>query len=1210
MARLESVALGGYYATPAHLLPSIASKISTPKVTREICLLDPCAADGQAILTLSKCWFESEPTIYACELEHSRHESLENNLHWRSKSKALYGDAFRAYFAKNRASGVQILFLNPPYDTDKVHGRLEEKFLNRFTEALQSEGALIFVVPHYALASSAKTLAKEYKNIHCFRFPNEDYASYKQVVLFAEKSTSLLEPDQVLLEKILSWSKDSSCLPVLEVSEGPLYRLQDKNEYTGLDDWSMRSSDLQALKKKVRPWFQTVKKGLQQIEEILPCRPVQDILTRTYEVATPPRPAHIASGIAAGLFNGSRIEPSVEGFPALLVKGVFNREFRTVEEKKNKEGVVTSVVQIQQPKLVTTVLDLTTYKYHTLGTDGEGDNITNLGVQGLLKYYDKSLVNVMHKQCPVLYDPKKNAQDTILPPTPRKLFRAQEHAVKAIVKLLTRKKEQQSAILLGEIGSGKSTVALMVGQTIKSKHTLVLCPPHLLKSWENEIKAVVPHMKIHVLSSVEDLDHVVETRDQPSVSILSREKAKLSHGWESVEGSCPSCGHEVPLGVDLAKKRFKCQEKRLGYTHRVGSQVKKLAHYLLPYFPNEANVKTVIKGRFTETRSKHYGEKEEKPLFVIPKTLIEGLTSELIHMFAQQGFDENLENALIQACLAYNEESFTFRVLNTLILKPSMEYYDHNIINNLILLTQRGSKERSDFEVLLKNHPNHRYNYGSYAINNTSWVNGKLEWKNVEVKPQTALLDLFHCLVKLSGFKFGSICDEPLFQASNKPKRIALAEYIEKRHGKLFDFLILDEGHEYATDGSAQERSAHRLSSLGMPTLLMTGSIMNGYAESLFTNMWALSNKFRQEFKRGDSGLFVKRYGYLKRVVQQQDEVTREIVEYGSMSERVITSARNTGTAPGVLPLFILQHLLSISVTLHKEDLAIDLPQCKQIKHEVEVDSEMMSRYKDLQSSLVTQIKKDSFEPGLAGKLWGQLAELPSYLDRATSDTGNHSSGDYVLQYPESVPGARVIHRVAPFHEEHLLPKEVWLLDLLKKEIEEGRNVLLISWHVNLLPRLEKLISKHLEIQVPVLYSDKVGTAKRQDWIDKNVVKLNRRVLITNPIAIQTGLNNLVHFSSEVWFENPACNPIVFRQAVGRIDRIGQKKETRVHFPVYANTLQTKMYDLLLQKVAVSVATDGLDPESALQAAGVGDEGYLTGLSLGKQIWNMVADND
>jgi hypothetical protein len=157
--------------------------------------------------------------------------------------------------------------------------------------------------------------------------------------------------------------------------------------------------------------------------------------------------------------------------------------------------------------------------------------------------------------------------------------------------------------------------------------------------------------------------------------------------------------------------------------------------------------------------------------------------------------------------------------------------------------------------------------------------------------------------------------------------------------------------------------------------------------------MWALSPKFREEFSRDDKQRFIDRYGYRKRVLEERDKQTGEVVEFGSMSDRVTRSERVVGNAPGLLPLFLLRHLLTISVTLHKTDLAIDLPPCKQELCYVQPSADQAKYYSRLQQDLIAAIKKDRFDEEKAGKLFGQLAELPSYLDRATSDTGNTDGG-------------------------------------------------------------------------------------------------------------------------------------------------------------------------------------------------------------------------
>lgn len=182
------------------------------------------------------------------------------------------------------------------------------------------------------------------------------------------------------------------------------------------------------------------------------------------------------------------------------------------------------------------------------------------------------------------------------------------------------------------------------------------------------------------------------------------------------------------------------------------------------------------------------------------------------------------------------------------------------------------------------------------------------------------------------------------------------------------------------------------------------------------------------------------------------------------------------------------------------------------------------------------------------------------------------------------------------------------MLDFVEGELAAGRNVMVLGWHLNLLPRIQRLVEDRIGESAPILWADKVPTAKRQAWIDERIVRKGVRVMVLNPVCVSTGLNNLVHFASQWHHESPACNAIVDRQAVGRIDRIGQRLPSKVVRAYYTDTLQEKMYDLLMAKVAVSMATDGLDATGALAAAGLADEAAITGLSIGRQLWKMYEE--
>jgi hypothetical protein len=1168
----------------------------------------------------------------------------------------VHGDAFRVTYAHGYSRGVSLLYLNPPYDLDPIHGRLEQRFLVRFLGTLATSGVLVFVVPYSALKASAETLSREFESLRCFRFPDPDWDSYKQVVLIGVKrSAPLLNPDPDAVLAVLKWASDPSAMPVLpeggEVERTTVPATVDYHGSYGLTEWVMRPVDVATLTAKARPWMQTTRAGaLVPTPGIIPDVPVAEMLLRKYPVAMPPRPAHIAAGIASGIFNGARIESKNTRLPPLLVKGVFDREFRTIEEKKNKEGEVRGVVQVQQPKLVTTVLDLHTHHYHVLKTGTEASkapSVESMTVADLLAHYGESLMAVMERQCPILYDPRTDAESITLASSPRRLFSAQAHASRALVKLLggtgasAASRRGKTAILLGEIGSGKSTVSLMAARSIGAKRILILCPPHLLTSWKNEISAVVPEATVRVLQNVADVDALTEIpMDQPVVAILSRESAKLGHGWEGVStGACPKCGAPVPTDVDLVKKRARCEAKAYTLGCSKAAIAHRLAVLLQPHAPTDGNVTALMSGRAGRARKVRYAARIKggaAPVWAgIPSEIVDRVLAEIVTARLEgEGAREKLDRALLNTLLAANDTERLVRAIRLLMWAEEGWGGGRDLSRDLVLLLPPGSDLQMSLIEEMRAVPTHGYyGYGSYG-GSGPWgdINrrigelasgkglpnfmgaGELAFRDghfvvAEHAAGSMRLarEVLASLCSLGHFPMGPECGEPLFQASPAPLRYPLARLISMRHPRLFDFLVLDEGHEYATDGSAQERSAHRLTGLGLPTILMTGTIMNGYAESLFTNFWALSPAFRTEFDRSERTKFVDRYGYRKRLVEDKDKETGKIVEFGSHTDRVERQERFVGNAPGVLPLFLLRHLLPMSVTLHKTDLAIDLPPCRQHRHLIQAETDVMKQYRHLLDAVLAAVRKDQFEPDMAGKLFGQLSELPSYLDRATGDVGNCDKGVFEVRYPESV-GSALVAAATPLDPSTLLAKEEWMLRTIEAELAEGRNVMVFAWHITLLPRLARIISERIGETVPVLYADKVSTAKRQDWIDREIVKKKRQVLVTNPVCIQTGLNNLVHFATEVWMQNPACNPVVFRQAIGRIDRIGQKIETRVHVPIYVDTLQEQLHDLLMHKVAVSVSTDGLDPEAALQAAGVAEDEYLAGLSIGKQLYAMLTE--
>ena len=89
----------------------------------------------------------------------------------------------------------------------------------------------------------------------------------------------------------------------------------------------------------------------------------------------------------------------------------------------------------------------------------------------------------------------------------RGLAPAQQHAVAAAATRLDKRyQDAQDAIIVGEMGIGKTLCGPATAICIQAARTLVLCPPHLVQKWQREIRHVVPWAQVLVLKTIADVD--------------------------------------------------------------------------------------------------------------------------------------------------------------------------------------------------------------------------------------------------------------------------------------------------------------------------------------------------------------------------------------------------------------------------------------------------------------------------------------------------------------------------------------------------------------------------------------------------------------------------------------------------------------------------------------------------------------------------------
>jgi hypothetical protein len=1193
MARPGSVEVGGYYPTPVDVLPGIASIIAWPEGSAHGLLLDPCAGEGEAIAAIRRAWAgrpsayaSSAPSVVACELETSRALRLRKALA-EPRDRALHGDAFRllpTHEPSAGGGGATVLYLNPPYDHDAEHGRLEHRFLLRFTEHLAlGSGILLFVVPARALSASAEHLATRYAELRCWRFPDPEYSRFGQVVVAGRRRSQALDSAPGAAAAVRRWASAAGELPVLPERVADPFEVPPAGTVWYHLDYRLAEADLGAAVAAFEPWSGGETGGRLAAGELLGSR---------FPVALPPKPAHIALALAGGMFNGHRLEPDDPRLPPLLAKGSYRRESVEIDSRETPDGTV-QVTTIDRPRLTVTVLRLDTGEFETLaeGVDPEGgDEISRWTAADLLLRYGRSMAALLKRQFPPLHDPADPRHRLALPELVRRPYQVQDHAIQGGLKLLA---SGQNPMLTAEVGTGKTTMALYVAWALSPAHhaetlrqlrelgfegvppvvrrTLVLCPPHLLGSWCDQAAAVVPEARVQIVQDAADLEADAD------VYVLSRERAKLGHGHRGVAALCPRCATAVEVRADAAaSRRLRCEARSRRPADHFAALAVELGALLAHALPEDDLVASVAPRRLL----RHFADRGPIPLSLDRLRLFrDGLFGHLRLALGETRPTERMR-------LLYGLLDLLAAITEALgePLSAVVERLEH---------LAAELPESTPAELLRR------------AARSLSQHRGAGD-EAASVPPERRLLQALEALEAQASWQESPPCGEPLYQAE-PPRRIPLARWILRRYRRRFDLVILDEAHEYNHAGSAQAKAAHRLTGLpGVPTVVLTGSLMGGYASSLFAIFHALSPAFREEFGRDEAAEFVARYGFQKvRLTLKGSSDSRR----GRRTDRELASRRVVGEAPGIHPLFLMRYLLPTAIPVHKSDLEKELPPLTEEPVVLPVPErgtraeELLAEYRRLQGKLLERIREDRDDPALAGRLLGALVELPSYLDRSTEDLGH-----FVLRYPESV-GGEEIATGRSFPADWRTPKEEWLLGELGRRVEAGERTLLFLRHTG--SRLPRRLLRLVDSIAPGavrLDTPKVPTARREAWIDRHVNEPGAPVLIVNPNAVRTGLNNLVGFSTAIWYElDPSA--FTYRQAIGRLHRIGQERPVTILIPYYPATAQEILFRLVAKKVSASLQVDGLDVRAALEAAGAGDgmpDGLDAALSLGRAVYRAL----
>jgi len=406
----------------------------------------------------------------------------------------------------------------------------------------------------------------------------------------------------------------------------------------------------------------------------------------------------------------------------------------------------------------------------------------------------------------------------------------------------------------------------------------------------------------------------------------------------------------------------------------------------------------------------------------------------------------------------------------------------------------------------------------------------------------------------------------------------------------FFDLLLVDEGHEYKNSGSAQGQAMGVLASKARKSILLTGTLMGGYADDIFYLLWRVLPKrmledgycYNKNNNLGPAAMtFLREHGVLKDVFKETDTGNHRTAK----GKRVTV---HTSKAPGFGPKGVIRYVLPYTAFLKLNQIGDNvLPAYEERFINIGMTEEQGNIYASLADSLTGELKKALArgDKTLMGLVLTVLLAWPDTCFR--EEEVKHPRSKELLAYSPVI-----------FNEDELSPKEEKLIELCRDNKKRGRKVLVYIVYTgkrDTASRLKKVLESK-NFKVAVLRSS-VSTDSREDWIADQVDR-GIDVLVCNPELVKTGLD-LLDFPS-IYFMQSGYNVYTVSQASRRSWRIGQTQDVEVGFLGYEKTAQISCLELMAKKIAVSQSTSGDMPDTGLDV--LNSDGDSIEVALAKQL--------
>lgn len=411
-------------------------------------------------------------------------------------------------------------------------------------------------------------------------------------------------------------------------------------------------------------------------------------------------------------------------------------------------------------------------------------------------------------------------------------------------------------------------------------------------------------------------------------------------------------------------------------------------------------------------------------------------------------------------------------------------------------------------------------------------------------------------------------CESLLWQGTyDKTKKTSIINYIKVKNIR-FDSIICDEIHESNKSSSIIGNATRTLFNYANKIILLSGTSNNGYASSMHNILLGLlSNKLKDD-KVLDIKDFVRKYGTLQAITKKKDG---EHFSYGRSEIR----DSDWKEVEGINSLVFTKYLSQNYIFATLDDLEKEYPELDYVfgKENPKVLPNLYEYYVPIQHnkeimSNANELINDFKQANSLNHAWYDNSIVKHYINNPY----NWSEIE--------VGGREIAYKIQPINiknEDILLPKEEKLLEIVDKEVKEGRKVWIYTEFtgggqymkgVNIPNRLEKILNNKYKVYQ---LKPSVSTYDRKDVIEKNKDKYD--VFISNPRLVQVGIN--MSWCPNFIVYTPSYQVNIIEQSIRRGMRANSTEDNHIYHLYYENTIEHIVCERYQLKKAESKAIEG-----------------------------------